>query len=113
MTRTALLDQASPSRWRLRPGSDHDPKRSVRAARRSETATLRLQAAATLTRADDNIRLPGLTLMRGWLAAVDGDIETALSTLRPMLFMARESRNLLGLVAWLDERVLPDRTRGR
>lgn len=30
--------------------------------------------------------------MRGWLAAVDGDIETALSTLRPMLFMARESR---------------------
>ena len=56
------------------------------------TAALRLQAAATLTSADDNIRLPGLTLMRGWLAAVNGDIETALSTLRPMLFMARESR---------------------
>ncbi len=55
-------------------------------------AALRLQAAATLTSADDNIRLPGLTLMRGWLAAVNGDIETALSTLRPMLFMARESR---------------------
>ena len=56
------------------------------------TAALRLQAAATLTSADDNIRLPGLTLMRGWLAAVNGDIETALSTLRPMLFTARESR---------------------
>ena len=56
------------------------------------TAALRLQAAATLTSADDNIRLPGLTLMRGWLAAVNSDIETALSTLRPMLYMARESR---------------------
>jgi DNA-binding CsgD family transcriptional regulator len=56
------------------------------------TAALRLQAAATLTSADDNIRLPGLTLMRGWLAAVNGDIETALSALRPMLFTARESR---------------------
>ena len=56
------------------------------------TAALRLQAAATLTSADDNIRLPGLTLMRGWLAAVNGDIETAHSTLRPMLFRARESR---------------------
>src|SRR5260370_37974654 len=56
------------------------------------TAALRLQAAATLTSADDNIRLPGLTLMRGWLAAVNGVIETALSTLRPTLFMAREAR---------------------
>ena len=56
------------------------------------TATLRLQAAATLTNADDNIRLPGLTLMRGWLAAAEGDIETAVDALRPMLFTARESR---------------------
>src|SRR5260370_22845415 len=56
------------------------------------TATLRLQAAATLTNADDNIRLPGLTLMRGWLAAAEGDIETAVDALRPMLVTARESR---------------------
>jgi DNA-binding CsgD family transcriptional regulator len=56
------------------------------------TATRRLQPAATLTTADDNIRRPGMTLMRGWLAAIDGDIETACATLRPMLFTARESR---------------------
>jgi DNA-binding CsgD family transcriptional regulator len=56
------------------------------------TATLRLQAAATLTTADDNIRLPGLTLMRGWLAASAGDIEGALRVLGPVLFTARESR---------------------
>jgi hypothetical protein len=32
------------------------------------TAVRRLEPAASLTAADDSIRLPGLTLMGGWLA---------------------------------------------
>jgi DNA-binding CsgD family transcriptional regulator/nucleoside-triphosphatase THEP1 len=56
------------------------------------TAARRLEPAASLTAADDNIRLPGLTLMGGWIAAVNGDIGTALTILRPVLYAARESR---------------------
>ncbi|HEV7709760.1 MAG TPA: AAA family ATPase [Asanoa sp.] len=42
--------------------------------------------------AEDSVRLPGVRLMEGWLAASDGRPDDARKILRPMLFAARESR---------------------
>ncbi|WP_344385142.1 helix-turn-helix transcriptional regulator [Asanoa iriomotensis] len=41
--------------------------------------------------ADESVRLPGLTLMEGWLAASDGRNAEARTILRPLLFNARDS----------------------
>ncbi|WP_042430984.1 helix-turn-helix transcriptional regulator [Streptacidiphilus anmyonensis] len=46
-------------------------------------ATL-LVEADRLTDADDDVRRPGLTVMRGWLAAARGDVATALGVLGPV-----------------------------
>ncbi len=41
---------------------------------------------------DESVRLPGLRLMKGWLAATDGRADDARKTLAPLLFEARDSR---------------------
>ncbi|MEV4533363.1 AAA family ATPase [Asanoa sp. NPDC049518] len=41
---------------------------------------------------EDSVRLPGLRLMEGWLAASDGRAHDARSILAPLLFEAREAR---------------------
>jgi DNA-binding CsgD family transcriptional regulator len=45
------------------------------------------------TEVDDAVRAPGLILMRGWLAAVEGDVPQALTVLGPLLYSAREGRS--------------------
>ncbi|WP_179266527.1 helix-turn-helix transcriptional regulator [Asanoa hainanensis] len=56
------------------------------------------EAAGRLAPADDDghvedsVRLPGLRLMEGWLAASDGRAHDARSILRPLLYGARDSR---------------------
>lgn len=58
----------------------------------------RVQARALLgpylnySELDDDVRLPGLVLMQGWLAAADGDLAGALAVLGPPLYSALESR---------------------
>ncbi|MER5700016.1 AAA family ATPase [Streptomyces mirabilis] len=52
----------------------------------------RLTPYVGCTDLDDDVRLPGLVLVRGWLAAVDGDLDKALAILGPSLYEARESR---------------------
>ena len=56
-----------------------------------EGASAQLRLAEDLTGADDDIRRPGLTVMRGWLAASRGDLGTALDALRPVLSGAGRS----------------------
>jgi DNA-binding CsgD family transcriptional regulator/tetratricopeptide (TPR) repeat protein len=56
-----------------------------------ETAATQLRLADDLTDADDDIRQPGLTVMRGWLAACRGELSSALDTLRPVLTGASKS----------------------
>jgi DNA-binding CsgD family transcriptional regulator len=41
---------------------------------------------------DESVRLPGLRLMEGWLAATDGRADDARKTLAPLLYEARDSR---------------------
>jgi DNA-binding CsgD family transcriptional regulator len=42
--------------------------------------------------ADDEIRLPGLHLLQGWVAAADGDLTTAIAILAPAMDTAGQSR---------------------
>ena len=50
-----------------------------------ETATALLRTADGLRSPDEELRRPGITVMRGWLAAVRGDLRLAVDTLRPVL----------------------------
>ncbi|MFJ9712634.1 AAA family ATPase [Streptomyces sp. NPDC101234] len=67
---------------------------STRALFRGDVAEARarLKPYLTYTELDDDVRLPGLVLMEGWLAAADGDLARALSVLGPPLYGALESR---------------------
>lgn len=55
-------------------------------------ARARLRPYLTYTDLDDDVRMPGLVLMQGWLAAADGDVAQSLAILGPPLYSARESR---------------------
>ncbi|MET9031615.1 helix-turn-helix transcriptional regulator [Streptomyces mirabilis] len=59
----------------------------------TQTAAAHLAQADRLVDADDGVRLPGLTVMRGWLAADQGDIATALQVLGPVASEAATSCN--------------------
>jgi DNA-binding CsgD family transcriptional regulator len=57
----------------------------------TEIAAAQLRSTDKLTDADEGLRNPGLTVMRGWLAASRGDLTTARDTLRPVLQGAEQA----------------------
>jgi DNA-binding CsgD family transcriptional regulator len=59
----------------------------------TELAAAQLQVADKLTDADAAIRNPGVTVMRGWLAASRGDLPAARDILRPVLHGAEQDRS--------------------
>src|SRR5580658_2390644 len=59
----------------------------------TEIAAAQLRLADTLTDADEAIRNPGISVMRGWLAASRGDLTAARDTLRPVLQGAEQARS--------------------
>jgi ATP/maltotriose-dependent transcriptional regulator MalT len=58
-----------------------------------ETATNQLRQVDRLTIADDGVRRPVLGVMRGWLAASQGDLQSALRACGPVLEEASQSRS--------------------
>ena len=59
----------------------------------TEIAAAQLRLADKLTDADVAIRNPGITVMRGWLAASRGDLPAARDTLQPVLQGAEQGRS--------------------
>jgi DNA-binding CsgD family transcriptional regulator len=59
----------------------------------TEIAAAQLRLADKLTDADEAIRNPGITVMRGWLAASRGELPAARDTLRPVLEGAEQGRS--------------------
>jgi DNA-binding CsgD family transcriptional regulator/tetratricopeptide (TPR) repeat protein len=57
-----------------------------------ETAATHLHLADDVTDADDQVRGPGVTVMRGWYAAARGDLSSALDILRPVVDGAADAR---------------------
>jgi DNA-binding CsgD family transcriptional regulator len=59
----------------------------------TEIAAAQLRLADKLTDADEAIRNPSITVMRGWLAASNADLASALEILRPVLQGAERARS--------------------
>jgi DNA-binding CsgD family transcriptional regulator len=51
----------------------------------------RLAPALTHADADDEVRLPGLRLLQGWISAAEGQLDQALAVLSPALYRAEQS----------------------
>jgi DNA-binding CsgD family transcriptional regulator len=59
----------------------------------TEIAAAQLRFTDRLTDADEALRNPGITVMRGWLAASRGDLTAARDTLQPVLQGAEQARS--------------------
>ena len=59
----------------------------------TEIAAAQLRFTDQLTDADEAVRNPGVTVMRGWLAASRGDLTAARDTLLPVLQGAEQARS--------------------